>query len=171
MVRGSCRQKLAISCCRESRENFCRCVSKKGKIGWCKVKIGAKFFSTRVLKHLFLGKRWWVFEILLKVLKEGYMSPTEIREKAPKRVNFVASYLDNCLELRDKWAHFRNTKIRATTYDKTKNFYFLGLERPLPLNPIPGGLFYTPIPGTGGQICLPYSTYNPQKWSILCKNW
>ena len=47
MVRGSCRQKLAISCCRESRENFCRCVSKKGKIGWCKVKIGAKYFSTR----------------------------------------------------------------------------------------------------------------------------
>ena len=49
MVRGSCRQKLAISCCRESRENFCRCVSKEGKIGWCKVKIGAKFFSIQNL--------------------------------------------------------------------------------------------------------------------------
>ena len=54
--------------------------------------------------------------------------PTQICEKARNRVNFIASYLDNSLELRDKWAHFGNTKTRATTYDKTKKFYFLRLD-------------------------------------------
>ena len=34
--------------------------------------------------------------------------PIQIPENARKRANFVASYLGNRLELREKWAHFRN---------------------------------------------------------------
>ena len=43
-------------------------------------------------------------------------------KKARERDNFVVSYLDNHLELRD---NFGNTKTRATTYDETKKFHFL----------------------------------------------
>ena len=52
-------------------------------------------------------------------------------EKACGWVNFVALFLDNCLELRDKWAHFGSTRTRATRQHMLKQKKFFEAGPPL----------------------------------------